>query len=251
MQLRQIERLLGTTGADALTRLFTELGWDHAANIQIAPISGVDALHPIAQKRGYQVIGVHTADLPDKANRDRIERAIQKQIPNKLLIYSAGSQRVWQFSTRDSQRRRTTREFAEPQDRVQLAQFLARMEFGLDQEESLTLVDVLQTVNPLAEVERVTKRFYEEFKRQHDAFMAFIDGIPDEQIKRWYASVMLNRLMFIYFLQKKQFVAGDVDYLKNKLASHPDEYYQGFLCPLFFDGFAKNLPSGRRNRPKS
>ena len=37
-------------------------------------------------------------------------------------------------------------------------------------------------------------------------------------MKRWYASVMLNRLMFIYFIQKKRFIAGDPDYLSHRLA---------------------------------
>lgn len=55
---------------------------------------------------------------------------------------------------------------------------------------------------------------------------------------------MLNRLMFIYFIQKKGFLGGDPDYLKNKLAQcrkelDKDRYYRDFLCPLFFEGFAK------------
>ena len=239
--LKKIIGLLTAPRATALTELFTELGWDHARGVQVSAPSGVTGLDYVAQKRGYQVITVATATLPLKAERDRIEKAIQRQIPNKLLIYTDGAERVWQFSTRDSQRKRITREFNEPRERLVLAQFLARMEFGLDQEEELTLVDVLQLVNPVAAVERVTKKFYEEFKKQHDVFMGFIDGIPDEQLQRWYASVMLNRLMFIYFLQKKQFVAGDVDYLKHKLTEHPKGYYKQFLCPLFFDGFAKKL----------
>ena len=239
--LKKIIELLTAPRATALTELFTELGWDHARGVQVSAPSGVTGLDYVAQKRGYQVISITTATLPLKAERDRIEKAIQRQIPNKLLIYTDGAERVWQFSTRDSQRKRITREFHESRERLVLAQFLARMEFGLDQEEELTLVDVLQLVNPVAAVERVTKKFYEEFKKQHDVFMGFIDGIPDEQLQRWYASVMLNRLMFIYFLQKKQFVAGDVDYLKHKLTEHPKGYYKQFLCPLFFDGFAKKF----------
>ena len=71
-------------------------------------------------------------------------------------------------------------------------------------------------------------------------------------MERWYASVMLNRLMFIYFIQKKDFLNGDPDYLRTKLkeskvalnpdligANGSDRYYTDFLCPLFFEGFAK------------
>lgn len=239
MKLTAIKRLLATNTIDSLKSLFVELGWDRPQAQQMTTPQGVDSLLPIAQKRGYMVFVAQCATMPDKSGRNDIEHAIFKQRPNKLVIFVAGDQRIWQFSTRDAQRKRAIREFSEPNDTTMLATFLARMEFGLDQEESLTLVDVLQLLNPLAEVERVTKRFYDEFKRQHDVFMNFIAGIPDEQMQRWYASVMLNRLMFIYFLQKKQFVAGDVDYLKKNLEKHPENYYQQFLSPLFFEGFAK------------
>ena len=54
--------------------------------------------------------------------------------------------------------------------------------------------------------------------KEHEAFLKFIKGIPDDDLQRWYASVMLNRLMFIYFIQQKGFLDGDQDYLRNKLA---------------------------------
>ena len=54
---------------------------------------------------------------------------------------------------------------------------------------------------------------------------------------------MLNRLMFIYFIQKKGFLGGDQNYLRNQLTESRlrarDRFYQEFLCPLFFEGFAK------------
>src|SRR5439155_18153925 len=85
--------------------------------------------------------------------------------------------------------------------------------------------------------------FYERFQKEHGGFLKFIKGIPDDQFQRWYASLMLNRLMFIYFIQKKGFLNGDINYLRNKLAaSKPkDRYYSGFLCPLFFEGFARKV----------
>ena len=91
--------------------------------------------------------------------------------------------------------------------------------------------------------ERVTKKFYDRFKKEHDAFLKFLNGIPDEEMQRWYASVMLNRLMFIYFIQKKGFLDNNIDYLRTKLtesqANGTNQYYKEFLCPLFFEGFAK------------
>jgi hypothetical protein len=55
---------------------------------------------------------------------------------------------------------------------------------------------------------------------------------------------LLNRLMFIYFLQKKQFIDnGNTEYLQDKLAESQagakNRYYGRFLRTLFFEGFAK------------
>src|SRR5436189_220410 len=84
----------------------------------------------------------------------------------------------------------------------------------------------------------IPKRFYDRFKTEHTAFAKFLNGIPDDDLARWYVSVMLNRLMFIYFIQKKGFLNGDDGYLRHKLAASmergQDRFYREFLTPLFF-----------------
>src|SRR5262249_27362454 len=87
-------------------------------------------------------------------------------------------------------------------------------------------------------------------QEQHLALLELIQGVADEHQRRWYASVLLNRLMFIYFLQKKGFLDhGDLDYLQHKLAESQrkdkDRYFKSFLTLLFFEGFAK--PEGQRS----
>ncbi|NDJ25214.1 ATP-binding protein [Nostoc sp. B(2019)] len=73
---------------------------------------------------------------------------------------------------------------------------------------------------------------------QHDK------GINNEVDRRWYTSVILNRLMFVYFLQRKGFIDNqDFDYLHNKLEQSQqkgeDLFYREFLQALFFESFAK------------
>ena len=101
--------------------------------------------------------------------------------------------------------------------------------------------------------ERVTKRFCDRFKTEHSKFLDFIEGIPDEDLQCWYASVMLNRLMFIYFIQKKGFIDNDTNYLSTKLTQskqlskayssvarrNVNRFYTDFICPLFFEGFTR------------
>ena len=104
----------------------------------------------------------------------------------------------------------------------------------------------------MVNTERVTKKFYDRFKNELDSFQKLIDGITVDSDRLWYSSVMLNRLMFIYFLQRKGFLDGDPDYLRNRLDAvqkrrGKDEFqsfYRCFLLRLFHEG----LGSRRRER---
>jgi hypothetical protein len=74
--------------------------------------------------------------------------------------------------------------------------------------------------------------FYEEFQKQHAVFLKFITGIPNQGDHEWYASVMLNRLMFLYFIQRKGFLDGDPDYLRNRLRKMKARARQGQVLQL-------------------
>ena len=125
-----------------------------------------------------------------------------------------------------------------------LLQKLDAIAFTLDEEESLTLPGVTRRTRSGFDVERVTKRFYEQFKKEHGAFLKFITGIPESAHHEWYASVMLNRLMFVYFIQRKGFLDDDRDYLRNRLSRCQKEkgqdkfysFYRFFLLRLFHEG---------------
>ena len=105
---------------------------------------------------------------------------------------------------------------------------------------------------PPLTLKRVTKRFYDQFKKEHDAFLQFLDGIPDEGMQRWYVSVILNRLMFIYFIQKKGFLDGDLYYLRTKLYSLVKQTgVKTNTTKLSSAPFSlKDLPNQRTNAPK-
>src|SRR5579864_5225216 len=111
----------------------------------------------------------------------------------------------------------------------------------LGEEEALYTSHVTGRVRQSFDMDRVTKRFYDRFKGEHTAFLQFIEGITSSTDRQWYASLMLNRLMFIYFIQKKGFLDDDEDYLSNRLrALQATErktaffsFYRAFLCRLF------------------
>jgi len=203
-------------------------------------------LSAVAHKRGMVAFRCE-GPLPDYPTRRRIERQVARSVHEHLLIFTdpEHTRQVWQWVKREPGKPLACREhtYHSGQPGDALIQKLQALAFTLEDEESLMIVDVTSRVRAGFDVERVTKRFYDRFKTEHAAFLKFIKGIPDEGMHRWYASVMLNRLMFVYFIQKKGFLDGDTDYLRNKLArmkrEGKDRFYTGFLCPLFFEGFAR------------
>lgn len=224
-----------------------ELGWDRYSSNPIISVDEHDyTLNAIAQKRGMVVL-VHIGKIPDYPTRRKIEREITKVAHEHLIVFidSKKTTQIWQWVKRETGKPTACREHTynceQPGDA--LIQKLQTVVFSLEEEESLTITQVTGRVRAAFDVERITKRFYDRFKDEHTAFLKFIKGIPDEELQRWYVSVMLNRLMFVYFIQKKGFLNGDTNYLQNRLTEskkrYQDSFYREFLCPLFFEGFAR------------
>ena len=133
-----------------------------------------------------------------------------------------------------------------------LIQKLEQLGFTLDEEDNLTIVDVSGRARAAFDVEKVTKKFYERFKKEHHVFLGFIEGIKNIADREWYTSLMLNRMMFIYFIQKRGFLDSDTDYLRKRLqrmqATHGKDrfqtFYRLFLLRLFHEGLGQ--PQGDR-----
>ncbi|GCE12629.1 Eco57I restriction-modification methylase domain-containing protein [Tengunoibacter tsumagoiensis] len=92
--------------------------------------------------------------------------------------------------------------------------------------------------------EKITKQFYNSFKDERTRFLSFIhDHAPlstSETIES-YAQLLFNRLMFLYFLQRKGFLNGERDYLSARLALSQrllgkDAFYRSFLLRFFAEG---------------
>ncbi len=96
----------------------------------------------------------------------------------------------------------------------------------------------------MVNTERVTKKFYDRFQKELSNFQELIGGITVDEDRLWYSSVMLNRLMFIYFLQRKGFLDGKRDYLSNRFKAVQERrgknefqsFYRCFLLRLFHEG---------------
>jgi Eco57I restriction-modification methylase len=214
-------------------------------------------LTPIADTGGMQVYVVRSAEgtLPPRPTRNKIETRLRRTQVEHLLIFEDATQQVAviQWVKRGQQGRRV-REFTyrrgdSGEALIQKLQGIAFEIGDFDPQGRIEISKVTARVSKNLDVEGVTKKFYEEFKRQREEFQTFLAGIPLDSDQRWYVSVMLNRLMFISFIQAKGFLNHNPDYLRERLAWSkatlgPDRYYRGFLRILFFQGFA--LEPGQR-----
>lgn len=240
-----------------LSALFIEeLGWNyHRAKPLIVENDGVNyTLNAIAEKHGmvaYECQPDPKGQIPDYPTRGKIERQVAKSAHEHIVVFinHDKTMQTWQWVRREKDKPTARREHiyvcSQPGD--SLIQKLQNLRISLEEEEKLTIVDVTGKVRQAFDVDRVTKRFYDQFKDEHKAFLSFIDGITALADREWYASLMLNRLMFIYFIQKKAFLDGDIHYLRNRLqmvrkSQGNDKFhsfYRQFLRRLFHEGLAQ------------
>ena len=201
--------------------LFREhLGWDkHQASLAVTVAGQTFHLSAVAQKRGF--VAYACDSLLDRHLRLKIDHQVTKSSKEHFVIYyeEAAGQQVWHWVRREKGKPTASRDhrFETSQSGDRLIQRLEQIAVSLDEEDSFTLVDTTAGVRAAFDVDRVTKRFYDEFKTEHAAFLKFIKGIQEEGELQWYTSLMLNRLMFVYFIQKKGFLDGDTNYLRNRL----------------------------------
>ncbi len=242
--------------------LFNELGWDLPLQQQPYSVAVGDdtwLLNVVAVKKGVQILHCQPdaeGALPDYATRQRIERKVTPEVREHLIVFTdaARTTQVWQWVNRTQGKTAQYREvhFRGGEAPELLTQKLSRLKFTLDEEELLTVLGVAARLDDAAPREKVTKKFYNEFEKQRKAFAEFIDGIPgvDEHL-RWYTAVLIDRLMFLWFLQEKSFLDGNKTYLQTRLEKHladgvSTSFYKSFLCPLFFRGFAEERTAANR-----
>ena len=242
------QAVLARLRAFEFSELFTqELGWDWYTSPARITVGKLDiTLQGVAEKRGVHVfLCPPGADgrIPDATQCAAIERQTAKVAREHLLIFTdaARTEQVWLYPRREPSKpiRLIRYRFNAANANELLLQKLAAITFTLNDEEGLNLLGVVERLKDTLDRDVVTKAFYQRFEKERAAFQEFLDGIPDENLERWYVAVMMNRLMFIYFIQEKGFLGGgNQRYLQEHLATGKGNYYRDFLCPLFFEGFA-------------
>ena len=106
-----------------------------------------------------------------------------------------------------------------------------------DRRPELTLKDVIDAFS----VDKLNKEFFADFCRARSALTSEIQstGVISEDHARAEAQTMLNRLLFLYFLQRKGWLHRDRCYLASAFQRivadqpHASDFYSDFLAPVF------------------
>jgi len=247
----------------------SELGWNNPhgqTDFEMDMDDSTYHFEQIAERNGFQVLTCEAKSIPPASLCKKIDTRLRRSANDYICIFYIpnSSHHLWAVPVKKVEKRDIVLvEYAN----ADAAGFLFEKveSFAFDLDEKTTITDVVGRVHSafIINSEKITKDFYTGFKKEHAIFAKFISGIDDHiadkdnRNKQWYTSVMLNRLMFCYFIQKKGFLDGDVDYLRHKLEWHREQTAsrslkstQPTFFTSFYKGFLRTLFHGGLNAPK-
>ena len=242
------------------TGLFVEeLGWQRPARARKTRVDVDGGALDLAEVASFRGVGIWACrSIPSGQDQRTVDRALSKESVERVVIFHDENRQVWRWpQARDAagagSPRLVTHEHFVGRANEALRQRLQFIQIGID-EDDVTVLEVVRRLRRAFDSDKVTKTFYSKFAQQHSDLTGAVKGIAvsDKVTKpelRWYGSILLNRLMFIYFMQRKGFLDGDVDYLRHRLEKIRElkrpgsfyEFYRDFLIPLFHEGLGADV----------
>lgn len=220
-----------------------------------------------------------TARLASDRLRATDERLVITRLlrdhPYALFIFSNAQQTHWHFvnvraagdksdtdAQRDPLRRRMFRRITiGPEERLRTAaERIALLDMEKMQPDlfGLSPLQIQAQHDEAFDVEVVTRDFYTKYKALFNILQD--DLAKQTKDKVWahdYVLQFLNRLMFIYFIQRKRWLNDDPDFLKNfwdayKKGQQPaDSFAKRWLSVLFFEVFNNRTPNAYNYFPET
>ncbi len=273
-----LEDLSTPHGFDALKQLFwSELNYERSnqtlslrdQTITQADIIGSPLLLATAAHGSFHIIYVHLAS--DQLSLSKERRIVTKLLQNHLyalFIFSNRAQNTWHFVNvkyeREQSKRRLFRRITiGPHERLRTAIERVSLLDVAANNPKLFFSDLNTTVfenDALAiqaqhdkafDVEAVTKQFFEGYKTLFDMVRKDMEKQTGDGI--WshdYALQLLNRCMFLYFIQRKHWLGDRSDFLRRFWESYlysqheKDTFFAQWLNVLFFKAFNNGFHGG-------
>ena len=206
------------------------------------------------------------------------ERAVVNRLllehPYALFVFSDASQTNWHFvnvkegaaETEEpaKRRRRLFRRIAVgPYERLRTAaERIAMLDVAFISPSPLA---IQQRHDEAFDVEAVTKAFFDDYRHLFANVQTLLGKqTNDAQWSHDYALQFLNRLMFLYFVQRKRWLGDNPDFIHDfwdayksngqpkdgfdTQATQPGAFFSNWLSPLFFEAFNNKFQAGRADR---
>jgi hypothetical protein len=202
-----------------------------------------------------------------RLDSEKVPLGMQRQVvnwlirdfPYALFVFSNRDRTRWHFVNvkyeEDASRRRLFRRISvAPGDRLRTASDRIVM---LDLEKIGTHASplIIQDRHDAAfDVEAVTNEFFDEYRELFRTLQAdFARQANDRDWAHDYALALLNRCMFLYFIQRKSWLGNDTEFLKSFWKSYQrseqpkDSFFQKWLEVLFFEAFNNKFHGGHQH----
>lgn len=226
------------------------LGWDVKADqvetfvLKDLQVTGLKVASMLSSIAVFEFDFSETERVPPHLQTE-ISRAVGTRYVEHLLIIKTRKGNTWLWPKKTAGGSLTHEKILVPTGQLPLflAQRLAGLRYSAKEMlDGVSASSLRERLRGSFDTGTVTKKFYERFKLQHSKLTASIGGLTTEETSS-YATLLLNRLMFIFFLQKKEFLNDDPYYLQTCMAklqvlSSEDKFYSFYkdlLLKLFFD----------------
>ena len=262
-------------GTEPLKQLFwSELNYDRV-NTQLSRRGWADAVaggladDPLLLASGANDFHVIYSRLTSDQLLMGLERPVVSKLlkdhPYALFLFSNSNQDQFHFLNvkydDEVQNRRLFRRITVgPHERLRTAsERIALLDLAeiSSVRQRVSPLDIQQRHDDAFDVEQVTEKFF----RGYVAVFDRLQEILKKQTKdaRWahdYSLQFLNRLMFLYFVQRKLWLNGDSDFLGSFWKAYKattkkrDTFLSEWLSVLFFNAFNNNFHGGFRYFPE-
>ncbi len=171
-----------------------------------------------------------------------------------LFVFSDREQHRWHFvnvkeGVGEVKRRLFRRITIGPEEQLRTAiERIAMLDLSTMSEDIATLsaLAIQDVLDRAFDVEAVTRTFFRDYRMTFDILQKdLLKQTGDETWAHDYALQLLNRCMFLYFIQRKRWLGNDTEFLKtfwdaykSVEADHePDTFVSTWLTTLFFRAF--------------
>ena len=211
-----------------------------------------------------------------KTDERQITTHLQTRYPDALYVFSNLAQDHWHFINVKLAREKQEKTEQSPETSVKQRNLFRRITIASDEKlrtaaeriamldledlgeqdtffesrELLTALEIRKGHEESFNVEAVTKAFFEDYKRVFkDLQNELYKQIGDAKWAHDYAQQFLSRCLFLYFIQRKRWLGGDIEFLRTFWETYQNQsqdeniFVKEWLNILFFEAF-NNRPCG-------